>query len=270
MLCPKPITLTLRAQPVPCGQCIACRVNRQRLWVGRMVLENAWNPGMFATLTYAKSPLVLDEDGTVQETLDPTDLRVFLKSYRRKWTGLRFFGVGEYGDKSQRPHYHVIIWDRNHPEYAEDRVKSCWPHGFVTVSPVEPARIRYIAQYCMKKMTRPDDSRLGMRYPEFARMSKRPPLGYLGMECIKQTLYSRGGAALLAEKGDVPTEFRYEGTRYPIGRYWREWLREEIGIKAPPQTADAWTKPEDWAVQLETARLQAQKLERRRKRKVAI
>ena len=275
MLCPKPITLTLRGQPVPCGQCIACRINRQRFWTGRILLEwYTWPDSWFVTLTYEDEnvPLVYDHEAdgcrAVQLTLDPDDTRLWLDRFRKRFGPVRFFLVGEYGDRTNRPHYHVVIF--NQPRTTiQERVESTWTAGFVTVSEMNEARARYVARYTVKKLGK-TNPQLGLRYPEYARMSRRPPLGAMGLKWISASLTTRRGAEFLAQKGDVPTEFRLEGGRYPIGRYWREWLRAEHGIEAPKQSAEWSDKPEDWDIRLDRARLAAQKAERHVRKKEGI
>lgn len=52
MLCTSPVTLA-GMQQYPCGKCMPCRVNRQREWAARLVLESLCHPrSAFVTLTY--------------------------------------------------------------------------------------------------------------------------------------------------------------------------------------------------------------------------
>ena len=275
MRCAKPIRVLGQRLPVPCGQCIACRVNRQRTWVGKMLFESFTGPGSFVTLTYSDEqlPTCWSELGDrCYGDLSKKHASDFLHRYRKLWGSYRFFLVGEYGTKTERPHYHLIMWGQS-PFDLQDRVEAAWRHGFVTVSLAEIGRMRYVARYTLKKLTKPDDHRLDGRTPEFTRMSRRPPLGAVGMAAIAAQLMSMRGSAWLAANGDVPYDYRLEGERYPISRYWREWLREEIGYEKPKAEAvseeQIRAECEAFELDLEEARLAARKFERALERKEA-
>ena len=92
-----------------CGQCLACRINKKRIWYHRLLLEaSQYTDNAFVTLTY----------GYVQFTdiglgdLVPQHLRDFLNRLRYYYEPLRFrfYAVGEYGDEGARPHYHVMLF----------------------------------------------------------------------------------------------------------------------------------------------------------------
>ena len=265
MLCPNPITLTAHRPPVPCGQCMACRVNQSRFWVGRILLEWYHAPeSWFVTLTLSDDNLrmVYDaETGEFWQTLDPDDTRLWLARWRKLYGSQRFFLVGEYGDKSQRPHYHAILFDVS--RYTiQAKVDRTWELGMNTVFEMNEARARYVAQYCLKKMNRRHYD-LHSRYPEYRRGSTRPPLGYLAVQQISYSLTTRRGAAFLAEKGDVPGQFRLNGRTYPLGHYWMNWLREEHGIPKKVYGPEEYEAPEGWAIEIARAREAAAKVGRR-------
>ena len=254
MLCPKPLQLTPSRPPVPCGQCMACRVNQKRFWTGRIMLEWYHAPeSWFVTLTYENAPLVFNvESGLWEQTLDPTHYVFWLKRWRKRFGPVRFFLVGEYGDKTQRPHYHAIIFNQSR-HAIEEMVVSTWQLGHVSVKPMAGAMAKYVSQYCLKKMTKRHWD-IGARYPEFSRKSTRPPLGNLGVKQISATLFTRRGAAMLAAKGDVPGSFRIDGATYPLGHYWMNWLRKEHGIETKTYGPEPWEAPEGWACDLERAK----------------
>ena len=92
--------------PFGCGQCIPCRINRKRLWTHRLMLESfSHSDATFVTLTY-------DPEKYSGESLRPEDVTKFLKRLRRKLEPkkLRYYLVGEYGDKTGRPHYHIALF----------------------------------------------------------------------------------------------------------------------------------------------------------------
>lgn len=248
----------------PCGQCMPCRINKRRLWTGKILLEatHAGERSSFITLTYS------DDDIPESGSLDTDHIRTFLDRLRKRKNtndGLRFFAVGEYGDKTFRPHYHLAIFGIP-PEVYSETLTDCWTMGHTHVGELEHASAAYLCGYATKKMTSDKDKRLKGRQPEFARMSKFPPLGYLGIEQIKQMLYTKKGSIALQKNKDVPKSYRCYGKIWPIGKYWLEKLREEFGIKNPPKNNDWVLDPEGYDNDQEKAQEVAQKLWRRRNR----
>ena len=274
MLCARPVQLLGRKRPVSCGKCINCRINRQSFWTGRILVEAAHSCGAaFATMTYDESHVPQVWNGLEMElTLDPDDVRKWLMRYRKAYGAVRFFLVGEYGDRTQRPHYHAVLFGVD-PLEAERRVQLTWsldgqPLGHTSVSDLNTARCRYVAQYTVKKLGKHHGA-LGARYPEFARMSRRPPLGAAFYAQLREKMLSRQGAAAMAARdGLVPSVFRFENRKYPIGLYWRNWLSEETGYAKSPEVEE--DLPEDWEEQCERATAAAAKFERRQREKTAV
>lgn len=201
-----------------------CRINRQKLWAGRIVLESlAHEASCFATLTYSEE--------TCPEELVPDDLSKFLRALRRLLAPrkVRFYGVGEYGAKNERPHFHVALFGVSVLERPV--VEKAWPHGFVHLGFLNPKSALYVAKYVTKRWIGNDgkDPRFGDRVCEFSRMSLRPGIGAEGLEATVAALLERGGSGGLLAAGDVPGSLRVEGRRYPLGRYLRRRIREGVG-----------------------------------------
>lgn len=210
----------------PCGQCLPCRLNRRRLWTHRLLLEAQCHElACFPTLTY--SPECLPENGS----LVPSHVQLWLKRLRRVLGAarpVRYYVVGEYGDLSFRPHYHAALYGVAASESA--LIESTWGMGNVFVGELNRESAQYIAGYVTKKMTAKDDPRLNGRHPEFARMSLRPGIGAHAVPAVAEALNTPFGAALVAEKMDVPMALNHGRTSLPLGRYLRRKLREEIGF----------------------------------------
>lgn len=227
-----------------CGQCMPCRINRRRLWTLRLLLETTQHVrSYFVTLTYA--PQSLPPDGS----LVPSDMQMFLKRLRSAIAPIRirFYGVGEYGDKTFRPHYHLVLFGM--PELflgkhdgKEVKCNSCvlcsaWSAGLVHVGEVSRESAAYVASYTCKKMTQGDDPRLGGRHPEFARMSLRPGIGSLAADQIAEVIRGKDGVLHLS-RGDVPTVLRQDRRLWPLGRYLRNRLRLRVfGDVGQPRSA---------------------------------
>lgn len=202
----------------------------------------------FVTLTYADDPV----------SLDPAHLRAFMKALRKRVEPkrIRFYAVGEYGEKYGRPHFHVALF--NHPTCKRPgrrkgecncapckTIRHAWvdeksvSRGFIVNLPLEIGSARYIARYVVKKMTRTDDPRLGNRHPEFSRQSNRPGIGHGVLKKVVETITRYN---LLTPEGDVPVTLRHGTTQMPLGRYLRKKLREHMGLnpRSPNvQTAEA-------------------------------
>lgn len=186
----------------------------------------------FVTLTYDKEHI---PNG---ETVVPRHLQLWLKRVR-KHMACRFYGVGEYGDRSERPHYHVALFGIG-PREAEVIGQRTWTDGFVHVGDLTFQSAAYIAGYVTKKMTRTDDPRLGNRHPEFARMSLRPGIGAHSISTIADALCNKHGWNHISQAGDVPTTLKIGGKDWPLGRYLTRKLREAMNfeeIGEQPETA---------------------------------
>lgn len=197
-----------------------------------MVLESyCHQASCFVTLTY--SPDNYPPGGTLRKK----DVQKFLKRLRYYHPRpIRYFACGEYGDESERAHYHLALFGIGQ-EYS-GVIDQAWGLGHTYVGDLTPKSAQYIAGYVVKKMTAADDERLKGRAPEFAVMSRRPGIGAEAMRVVAAQLGDSVGASLVARTGDVPVHL--QGARrkaVPLGRYLRRRLRDEMGFSdqgAPP------------------------------------
>lgn len=209
-----------------CGQCLPCRVNKSRLWQHRLMLESYdHDRSTFVTLTYAPENIPLGG------TLNPEDTKNFLKRLREDIypKKIRYYLVGEYGDETFRPHYHLALYGLG-PEHA-DLIGAAWGMGHVYCGDLTPESAGYVCGYVVKKMTKKDDPRLGGRHPEFARMSLRPGIGGSKriMEAVANTLTTDSGSDEIIALQDVPSQLMHGKKKYPLGRYLKERLRLQLG-----------------------------------------
>lgn len=217
--------------PFPCGQCLACRINRRRVWTARLLLERSFHDAAsFITLTYSEENLPYESENYLP-ALCKDDLQRFWKRLRKRFgKKLRYFAVGEYGEKTTRPHYHAIVfglspfeldpfWMQFNGKSGYDRhspLSRCWEYGIVHVGEATRESTQYVAGYCLKKLTKRDDS----RQREFALMSRRPGIGLQAVDAI-----------LTAIKGSAspPSQIRINGQLWPVGRYLLHKLSEALG-----------------------------------------
>lgn len=176
---------------LPCGQCIGCRLERSRRWAVRLLHEKELHERTcFLTLTYSNNKLPPDGSLQVKHFQD------FMKRLRRGSSSpLRFFHCGEYGEKTGRPHYHVILFgedfsaDRYPVEktpngdqlYASPRLSETWGMGDELqqkIGDVTFESAAYVARYCLKKVTGKNAAQhYGDKKPEYVTMSRRPGIG---------------------------------------------------------------------------------------------
>jgi len=180
----------------------------------------------FVTLTYAEDKVPLD--------LRPDHFSGWLKRLRKRIAPrrIRFYGVGEYGERTDRPHYHAALfgWPSCSAGQKISGVCQClacsvvretWGFGHVNVARLELKSAQYIAGYVTKKMTSRSDARLYGRAPEFARMSLRPGIGANAMWNVASEMMRYK----LEKRGDVPLILKFGGRNLPLGRYLRGKLR---------------------------------------------
>jgi hypothetical protein len=191
---------------LPCGVCIGCRLEHSRQWAMRCMHEAQMHEeNCFITLTY-------DDDHLPEyQSLKKDDFQKFMKRLRQwcrredeelnlPYRKIRFYGCGEYGDNTKRPHYHICIFglmfhdrqlwkkDGDIKLYISEDLQKLWKFGFTTVGSLTFETAAYTARYCMKKAKGKNKENAYDRIdadtgeiikiePEFARMSRRPGIG---------------------------------------------------------------------------------------------
>lgn len=183
-----------------CGVCRDCRARRASEWAIRAYHEaqlhqrNCW-----ITLTYADNPV----------TLRRSDLQLFFKSMRKAGIRFRYFGCGEYGEKLDRPHYHICLfgvsfehdrylWNTRNGNvyYRSPTLEKHWRHGYSEITDLTQSNAKYTAGYTHKKIggKKADerDPETGLRHydrqlpdgriieivPEFVTCSLKPGIGF--------------------------------------------------------------------------------------------
>lgn len=233
LVCSSPYMVD-RLLPVPCGQCHACRIAAKRRVVFRAGLESCQHvDACCATLTYN------DEfvgDGNVRRAEWKLVKDRLAKKFRLD-TGrkLRFFGIGEYGEKFGRPHWHVVAFGMP-LVLGEQYWKQAWTDpktgqsmGYVSVGEAGPAAMDYIAGYCVKKLTRRGDRWLGEREPEFVVRPNRPGLGLGAAKVLGDQLVNNAGAlAAVQRAGDVPPALRFGRAAKTLDKVFKNKVRQAV------------------------------------------
>lgn len=146
----------------PCGKCFSCRSKYRRQWQLRLQHELLSYNGnaMFLTLTYN------EENYPENHSLSKRDVQLFIKRLRKYYSDIqiRYFAVGEYGDKKMRPHYHLIIYGLRAPEskkksilnwkYGKFIAEHIWKKGYCFVGYVNSQCIAYVSKYVLKSFVK--------------------------------------------------------------------------------------------------------------------
>lgn len=187
---------------VPCGKCLACLSNRRNDWAFRLEQEyKVSKSAYFVTLTYDRLNLK-----RVNYELSKRDLQLYFKRLRKvaKASRVRYYAVGEYGSKTQRPHYHILLFNVN-----EKEVRHAWQKGIVHVGKVSSASIRYTLKYIVQ----PFDGVDGKVKP-FAVMSR----GYgLGLNYLTDSMVAW-------HRNDDRTFTMVNGIKNRLPRYYRKFI----------------------------------------------
>lgn len=183
---------------VPCGICSICKSRRVSAWSFRLQQEDKISiSSQFVTLTYDTKNINFTRRGFT--TLSKRDLQLFFKRLRiahvrtkksdsgnnssstgnNERLGIRYYACGEYGSKSKRPHYHIILFNAD-----SSLIPSCWDKGSIHVGNVTGASIGYSLKYISKGRTVPAH-RNDDREPEFQLMSKGLGKNYVNEKTIK-------------------------------------------------------------------------------------
>lgn len=188
---------------VPCGQCVACRLNHARMWSIRCMHESkSYVNNIFLTLTYNNDNL--PNGGTLVKS----DLQKFFKRLR-KHKKFRYYACGEYGDESKRPHYHAIMFGLSSDDLK--LIQDCWQYGFVYIGDVTVDSCNYVASYVVKKQRGKKAveyyENLGIE-PEFAVMSRNPGIGKKFAEKNLDNMLNRGYVTAKGVKYSVPQYYK--------------------------------------------------------------
>lgn len=158
------------AMKVPCGTCILCRQEYARQTAIRLTHEaTLHDKNCFLTLTYDDTHL--PEYGSLNyEHLAGFWKRLRIDLLRRGAVtkhsdALRYYAVGEYGDRSLRAHYHACIFGQDfkgsgeiqlregsHSLWTNLHLQRLWGFGNVSVGVLNFATARYTASYVVKKL----------------------------------------------------------------------------------------------------------------------
>jgi hypothetical protein len=219
MNCFSPILIknkkTNSMQYVPCGKCLGCQTNRRNEWSLRLRLEHKEHyKSSFVTLTYNDENIPFDKHPIFTKIAVPTlykpDLQNYIKKIRKAYQKkIRYYCIGEYGEKTERPHYHILFFGIGMHEW--DILDSKWEKGHTHVGDITDSSIHYCTKYVFKSQKYYD-------YPQtpFSTMSTKPAIG------SKWLLRNN------ERKSELGKPFVYEnGRKHRMPKYFREKIFTE-------------------------------------------
>lgn len=231
-----------KTQVIPCGKCIGCRLEYSREWANRGYLESKeWKQNWFCTITYDEEHLIIPEEfesengityineGDWKGTLVPKDLTQFIKNVRQimkreyNQNNIRFMAAGEYGEKGDRPHYHIIFFNLNLPVedlfeprisnnnvyYRSKIIERAWKKGISNISEANWNTIAYTARYITKKIngTGSEESYAEKgQLKEFFRVSRMPGIGEAYFRKHYKEIYEKDEIIIKNKEGTIATK----------------------------------------------------------------
>lgn len=196
-----------------CGRCFECQKAYSTEWALRLYHEKKYHLyTLFLTLTY-------DDAHLSSNQLVKKDIQDFILELK-KYVDFRYFLCGEYGGKSLRPHFHVMIFTDNIDAFElftsyvdkytlSPLVARLWKNGFHSIETnVEFATMRYVAKYMQKSKL--DELPKGFQKP-FLLMSHKPYIGMREKELCDWYFH---------RNGDL--KFYIEGFAYNVPNFYNQ------------------------------------------------
>lgn len=205
---------------LPCGKCLACRLDYARQWAVRCVHEAQMHEkNAFITLTY-------DDKHVGDGRLHYDHFQKFMKKLRKLQNEpIGVFVTGEYGDKTKRPHWHAILFnyqprDAEHARKTEqgDQVftsatlEKTWGFGRTEFGSVTFKSAGYCARYAAKKLGHGLDGQHD--YEPISKKSSKYAIGKTWLEKFWPDVFSHGHIVL------------ENGKTCSIPRYYEKWFKE--------------------------------------------
>jgi len=145
-----------------------------------------------------------------------------------KITYFRYYMCGEYGEKTQRAHYHMLAYGYDPRDkktagknrdgqrlWTSESLNRIWGNGNVIIGEVTFESAAYVARYIMKKVTGQaaanhytkidaDTGEIVSRTPEYTRMSLKPGIGAGWLKKYATDAYPEGKVVVRDHKSKTP------------------------------------------------------------------
>jgi len=209
---------------LPCSKCIECRLEYSTQLATRCVHESMmYEKNSFVTLTYSDEHLPGPK-------LHYPDFQKFLKRLRKTQSEpIPYFVVGEYGEKTKRPHWHAILFnyspgdiqylrttDRGDRVSKSDLLDKIWGKNDPIKKPNEIGSVTfesaaYCARYSAKKLVHGRDG--AHDYNPISKRSCDHAIGKKWLESFYPDIFLRGRCFVGERSTSIP-------------RYYEKWLQK--------------------------------------------
>lgn len=235
------------------------------------------NKNCFITLTYSDEHLPEGGSLVLEHFQD------FMKRLRRKISPekISFYHCGEYGEELGRPHYHAIIFGYDFPDktiapkkyqnskqgdilYVSELLNERWGMGVCIIGNATFESAAYVARYITKKINgEKKEAHYRGKKPEYATMSRRPPIASKWFEKYENDVYPNDYIILRGRKMLPP---KYYDRKYEItdedNHSWVKKERKKRAIKNKDNNT-----PERLAVREKVKQAKTRSLKRRMEEK---
>lgn len=198
----------------------------------------------FLTLTYADQHL--PDNGALLKS----DLQKFVKRLRKNLGSakpIRYYACGEYGDRTQRAHYHMCLFGHNFPDrkelsksgehtlYVSQALTNIWGLGNTSIGELTFETAAYTARYCMKKYNGKKgegfvtlDDQTGELIPlakPFSIMSLKPAIGHSWLTKYHSDIYGADKDSLVMRGKKLKPARYYDKIYDTINPDHMEWIK---------------------------------------------
>lgn len=187
---------------VPCGQCISCHQTKQR-YLSHLIQGDV---AQLSKRDIGSSFLTLTIDNAhTDHSVHKSDLQKLFKRLRKNYAHpFRYLALGDYGGRTQRSHYHVIMIGYP-PSNLLPIARKTWHKGFVDCEPLVSRNVNYVVRYI---------SKFSSEYKQqFDDLNLEPPF----------STRSQGiGSLFLRSQSDIIDQYGkyfYKGRLYPVSPY---------------------------------------------------
>lgn len=200
---------------IGCGHCEECVRKLKKEYVSGLMQEYlTQQKGMFITLTYKDNSII---------NVSKRDIQLFMKRLRKAYANikLKYFAVSEYGPRTNRPHYHIILYGLNKEDlkdcyklpnqanlYSSKELEKIRNNGIVGIGDLNEATIKYVAGYVIKKLDHKSYKNIGLTDTFILRSKK---IGKKYFEKNKEKILKNGGIYI-------------NGHLYPITKYEQRYI----------------------------------------------
>jgi len=160
-----------------------------------------------------------DENLPRDKSIKTETMQKFVKRLRKHIypDKVRYFIVGEYGEKNGRPHYHAMLFGLGMED--KPRIDKAWKLGMTQIGDINSKTAHYVTDYTLKGRLLDESS-----VAHTVKIQSTKPA--LGMDFINKI------ADQIVASGMVPPSvdyFQMGKHKYYLGRHLREAITERLG-----------------------------------------